>query len=228
VYSSLWFYTLSNQTKEPYNRVVPVKLQEPKRPYELGRRLEQMDHNRAAILTAAKAQLAANGYRQLTMASLAAESGVTRQTVHNLFGTKAAVLEALFDLLALEGGLGSMRDAMTQPSAEAMLERFVEVFCRFWMSNRVLIRRIHGIGAIDPEFGAVIEARNKRRLMAATRIVSRSGADSAVEQKASTIAALSSFEFFDALADNLRDERAAATIVLELARAVLSPAAERA
>jgi len=187
-----------------------------------------MDHNRAAILAAAKAQLAANGYRQLTMASLAAESGVTRQTIHNLFGTKAAVLEALFDLLALEGGLGSMRDAMTQPSAEAMLERFVEVFCRFWMSNRVLIRRIHGIGAIDPEFGAVIEARNKRRLMAATRIVSRSGADSAVEQKASIIAALSSFEFFDALADNLRDERAAATIVLELARAVLSPAAERA
>ena len=121
-----------------------------------------------------------------------------------------------------------MRDAMTQPSAEAMLERFVEVFCRFWMSNRVLIRRIHGFGAIDPEFGAVIEARNKRRLMAATRIVSRSRADSAVEQKASTIAALSSFEFFDALADNLRDERAAATIVLELARAVLSPAAERA
>ena len=67
-----------------------------KRPYELGKRLEQMDASRAAILRAAKAQLAEQGYRKMTMAGLAAESGVTRQTIHNLFGTKTAVLEAVF------------------------------------------------------------------------------------------------------------------------------------
>jgi AcrR family transcriptional regulator len=194
---------------------------EPKRPYELGKRLEQMDQSRAAILRAARTQLEAKGYRQLTMSSLAAESGVTRQTVHNLFGTKAAVLEALFDVIALDGGMENMRDVMTQSSAETMLERFIQVFCRFWAKNRLLLRRIHGIGAIDPEFGAVIEARNRRRLTAATRIVSRIGVRRQVEQRAATLAALTSFEFFDALNESSLDGNHAAAIVLDMARKML-------
>jgi AcrR family transcriptional regulator len=192
----------------------------PQRPYDLGKRLEQMEDSRAAILRAARSQLEANGYRQLTMGSLAIESGVTRQTIHNLFGTKAGVLEALFDLIALDGGMESMRKVMTLPSTEAMLEGFVEVFCRFWSSNRMLLRRIHGIGAIDPEFGAVIEARNGRRYHAAKRIVSRIGGKN-LDERVSTLTALTSFEFFDALADNLRDEKRAAAIVLDLARKML-------
>jgi AcrR family transcriptional regulator len=202
--------------------VIANNIEEPKRPYELGKRLEQMDQTRAAILSAARAQLEAKGYRQLTMSSLAVESGVTRQTVHNLFGTRAAVLEALFDLIALDGGMENMRDVMTQRSAETMLERFIEVFCRFWASHRLLIRRIHGIGAIDPEFGAVIEARNRRRLTAATRVVNRIGIRKKVEQQAATLAALTSFEFFDALAENSLDENHAQAIVLNLARKMLA------
>ena len=194
--------------------------EEPRRPYELGKRLEQMEDSRAAILRAARSQLEANGYQQLTMGSLAAESAVTRQTIHNLFGTKAGVLEALFDLIALDGGLENMRKVMTLPSTEAILDGFVAVFCRFWSSNRMLLRRIHGIGAIDPEFGTVIEARNGRRYGAAKRIVSRMGGGN-LDERASTLSALTSFEFFDALAENLRDEKRAAGIVLDLARKML-------
>jgi AcrR family transcriptional regulator len=196
--------------------------EEAKRPYELGKRLEQMDQSRAAILRAARTQLEAKGYRQLTMASLAAESGVTRQTIHNLFGTKAAVLEALFDVIALDAGMEKMREAMTQPSGTEMLERFVKIFCGFWAKNRVLIRRVHGIGAIDPEFGAVIQARNRRRLMAATRIARTMGAAYEVEKRAAVLAALTSFEFFDALAEHCRGERQVEAMVLELAQNALS------
>ncbi len=195
--------------------------EEPKRPYELGKRLEQMDKSRADILRAARALLEAKGYRQLTMATLAAESGVTRQTVHNLFGTKAAVLEALFDLIALNGGMENMREAMTQPTAEAMLERAVAVFCGFWAANRVLLRRIRGIGAIDPEFGAVLEARNQRRVMAATHIVGRFGARGDTKQRVAALTALTSFEFFDGLVEGGLDERRAMATVLELARDLL-------
>lgn len=201
--------------------VSPRKTKEPKRTYELGKRLEQMDQSRAAILRAARAHLAQGGYRRLTMASLAAESGVTRQTVHNLFGTKTAVLEALFDVMALDGGMERMREVMTQPSAEAMLECFVEVFCRFWSTDRLLLRRIHGIGAIDPEFGAAIEARNRRRLMAATRIAARMCQGQGSSRAAATLTALTSFEFFDALAESSLDEQQAAAVVLDLARALL-------
>src|SRR5579859_6905669 len=104
-----------------------------------------MDQSRAAILRAVREQLEAKGYRQWTMSSLAAQSGVTRQTVHNLFGTKRAILEALFDVIALDAGMDNMRRVMTQSSPDEMLRGFVEVFCRFWASNRLLIRRIHGI-----------------------------------------------------------------------------------
>lgn len=195
---------------------------QPRRPYELGKRLEQMDRSRAAILRAARAQLEDQGYRRMTMASLAAESGVTRQTIHNLFGTKAAVLEALFDAIALDGGMEGMREAMTQSSPDAMLERFVQVFCRFWAANRVFLRRVHGIGAIDPELGAVLGARNRRRLGAAMRIVSRFGVREKMEQQAAALAALTSFEFFDTLAGDAFDAEQAKAQILDLARSLLS------
>jgi AcrR family transcriptional regulator len=196
-----------------------------KRPYELGKRLEQMDESRAAILRAARTQLEANGYRQLTMAGLAAQSGVTRQTIHNLFGTKAAVLEAVFDLIALDSGMEQMRDVMMLPPGEAQLARFVEIFCGFWTQNRLLIRRVHGIGAIDPEFGTVIEARNRRRLMAATRIVQRAGGDNPAG-RAAMLAALTSFEFFDALAESCGSEAEAGRLMLRLAACAMAQAAK--
>jgi AcrR family transcriptional regulator len=192
-----------------------------KRPYELGKRLEQMDESRAAILLAAKRQLAAEGYQRLTMASLAAASGVTRQTIHNLFGTKTGVLEAVFDLIALESGMERMREVMMLPPGDSQLLRFVEIFCGFWAKNRLLIRRVHGIGAIDPEFGVVIDARNRRRLMAASRIVQRMSGDDGA-QKAAMLAALTSFEFFDALAESSGSEDEALAMVLRMARGVLS------
>ena len=192
-----------------------------KRPYELGKRLEQMDESRAAILLAAKRQLAAEGYQRLTMASLAAASGVTRQTIHNLFGTKTGVLEAVFDLIALESGMERMREVMMLPPGDSQLLRFVEIFCGFWAKNRLLIRRVHGIGAIDPEFGVVIDARSRRRLMAATRIVQRMSGDDGA-QKAAMLAALTSFEFFDALAESSGSEDEALAMVLRMARGVLS------
>lgn len=192
-----------------------------KRPYDLGKRLEQMGESRAAILRAAQTQLAGGGYRRLTMASLAEESGVTRQTIHNLFGTKTGVLEAVFDLIALESGMERMREVMMLPPGGAQLARFVGIFCGFWAKNRMLLRRVHGIGAIDPEFGAVIEARNQRRLMAATRIVQRIGGEDGA-QKAAMLAALTSFEFFDALAQNCGSEEEAMAMVLGMARSALA------
>jgi AcrR family transcriptional regulator len=194
---------------------------EVKRPYELGKRLDQMDQSRATILRAAQAQLEAEGYRRMSMASLAAESGVTRQTVHNLYGTKSAIVEALFDLIALDGGMESMYRVMAQSQAERMLEGLVKTFCGFWASNRLLIRRIHGIGAIDPEFGTVIAARNQRRLVAASRIVRATGDHHDVQQRAAILAALTSFEFFDGLAENSVDQTTIETNILELARKML-------
>jgi len=178
-----------------------------KRPYELGKRLEQMGRTKATVLAAARAQLETGGIREFSMESLAKASGVTRQTIHNLFGTRSALLEALFDKIATDAGMERMREVMTTSDPKLMLERFIGVFSNFWAKDRMLLKRIHGIAAVDPEFGRAVQARNQRRQMAATRVMERLPAREKNEQggaaRVGSLVALTSFEFFDALAESL-------------------------
>jgi len=182
-----------------------------KRPYELGKRLEQMGRTKATVLSAARSQLESGGIREFSMESLAKASGVTRQTIHNLFGTRTGVLETLFDQIARDAGMERMRDVMMTSDAGTMLDGFIDAFSNFWAKNRLLLKRIHGIAAVDPEFGETIRARNQRRKMGATRVIEHFG-DCVRGQKSETIAclvALTSFEFFDALVESLGTVEAA-------------------
>lgn len=211
-----------------------------KRPYELGKRLEQMDENRAAVLRAARELVAGRGYQRFTLESLAAGSGVTRQTIHNLFGTKAGVLGALLDLIALEGGMEGMAQVMSAPTGEGLIEAFVAVFCGFWARERPLLRQIHAIAVIDLDFGELIGQRNRRRLGAATRILTRlagmpAGAAGALDgvrgqpmdsvlvaKQAATVTALTSFELFDRLTELLGSDAAATAQVSSLVKKALT------
>jgi AcrR family transcriptional regulator len=208
--------------------IVPKKKTDScKRPYSLGRRQELSDHKRATILLAARKQLEAAGFLQFTMETLASKSAVTRQTVHNLFGTKTALLEALFDHIALDAGMERMRSVMQQTHPELLLSSFVGVFSDFWTKYRVLLRRIHGIAAIDPEFGAAVAARNRRRQGAVTRVVDRLASQPPqpnVELRARRIGALyamTSFEFFDALAESIGTEKDIPALLSALVRTAL-------
>ena len=179
-----------------------------KRPYDLGRRLEHTGRTKTAVLVAAREALETGGMRDFSMEALAKASGVTRQTIHNLFGTRTAVLETLFDQVAREGGLERMRQVMTTSDPGAMLDGFIDVFLTFWARNRLLLKRIHGIAAIDPEFGKVVEARNLRRRAGATRVIERLGdrIDGPIGEKIACLVALTSFEFFDALTESFGDQ----------------------
>jgi AcrR family transcriptional regulator len=149
--------------------------------------------------------------REFSMESLARASGVTRQTIHNLFGTRTAVLETLFDQIARDGGMERMREVMTARAAGEMLDGFVDVFSTFWSRNRLLLKRIHGVAAIDPEFAKAIEARNQRRHAGAARVIERLGerAPGPRPEKIACLVALTSFEFFDALAESFGNVEAA-------------------
>ncbi len=175
------------------------------------------------MLKAARAQLEKGGTRDLSMESLAKASGVTRQTIHNLFGTRSGVLETLFDQIAADGGMERMREVMMARDAGLMLDGFIAVFSKFWANNRLLLKRIHGIAAIDPEFGKAVYARNQRRHMAATRVMERLG-EGVRGQKSDSIAclvALTSFEFFDALVESLGTVEAAEKQLPGLIRSAL-------
>jgi AcrR family transcriptional regulator len=195
-----------------------------KRPYSLGMRSEQSARKRAAILAAARAQLESNGFLSLTLDNLARDSGVTRQTIHNFFGTKAGLLEALFNQLAMDGGMHRMREVMQQTNAGSLLESFVRVFTDFWSKDRLFIRRIHGIAAIDSELGTAVEARNQRRMGAASRVVDRVCGENGLagqedkKRKITALYALTSFEFFDILAEASGSSEDAAQQVLTLVK----------
>ena len=140
------------------------------------------------------------------MEAIARRAHVTRQTVHNQFGTRTQLLETLFDQLASEGGMEGMPAAFQQPDPRQVLAAVVAVFGHFWTRHRILTRRIHGLAAVDPELEAVLDARNQRRRYAATNIVQRLHRQSGVPELANIPAAIdlfyaaTSFEFFDVLA----------------------------
>lgn len=200
-----------------------------KRPYDLGKRKEASNRTRELVLEAARSLLESGGERDLTMEAVAKASGVTRQTIHNLFGTKTAMLEALFDCIAVDAGMMRIPEVMTKPDGESMLAGMVAVFTGFWKKDRLLLKRIHGIAAIDPEFGRAVEARNRRRHGIATRVVERLYAGlpeadtSEKAKKMACLVALTSFEFFDALAESCGNAEAAADWVYALAKKVIEP-----
>jgi AcrR family transcriptional regulator len=200
-----------------------------KRPYELGKRREASDRTREAVLSAARELLESGGVRDLTMEALAKASRVTRQTIHNLFGTRTGVLEALFDRIAADAGMMRMREVMTSSDPDSMLAAFVALFAGFWEKDRLLLKRIHGIAAIDPEFGRAVEARNQRRKMAATRVIERIHAGrkgiepGEIGRKIAILVAMTSFEFFDALADSCGSVEEAGKWIYPLVRKGVSP-----
>ena len=189
------------------------------RPYTLGERQKESDRKRSTVLATARAALESNGFADFSLESIARQSAVTRQTVYNLFGSKTGLLEALFDAIAVDGGMQRMRLVMQHADAESALASFVDVFCDFWAKDRLLIRRIHGIAAIDPEIGSVVEARNRRRQGAAIRILQMmddEGTKRTPEeqsQRAAALYALTSFEFFDVLADSCGSTEQATRLV---------------
>ncbi|MCV7408145.1 TetR family transcriptional regulator [Mycobacterium florentinum] len=70
----------------------------PPRRYDSTRRRQQAQHNRDAVLAAARQRFLAQGYAATTIAEIARDASVSAETVYKTFATKAGVLKALFDV----------------------------------------------------------------------------------------------------------------------------------
>ena len=89
-----------------------------KRRYDSSGRLEQARRNRDAILRAAERQLNEQGYAGATLAAIAAEAGVSVETVYKAFGGKAGLVRALY-----EQGLAGAGTVPAYERSDAMRER---------------------------------------------------------------------------------------------------------
>ena len=131
------------------------------RPYRSSRRTVTAERTRARLLKAASAMLAAPD--GISLDAVAKRAGVTRLTVYNQFGSRRALLEAVFDDVAERGGLHRIREAMAKTDPKVALQQIVLIFCDFWSIHRGALWRLHAASATDPEFGESLRARNQRR-----------------------------------------------------------------
>lgn len=145
------------------------------RPYNLGRRQEVVDETRTRIVRAARKLLATRrGVAAFTMDAVAREAKVSRMTLYHQFGSKPAILAALFDILADEGGIATaLPNAFRRPDPLAALDAFVAAFGRFWSSDRILYRRMGALATIDPEVEPALRARQEWRRKGLTVLVER-------------------------------------------------------
>lgn len=201
------------------------------RPYQLGRRQAATDETRARILDAARELLTAEqGFTVFSMEAVARQADVARMTVYHQFGSKVGLLEALCDTLASSGGMGmeQLGHAFRNPDPREALAEYIAVFGRFWESDRLALRRLRGLAALDPDFGHVIRARDERRRtglgVLARRILTQEGQPEgqALDEVVNILYALTSFEFFETLAGPARTLDAVAPLVSQTASAALS------
>jgi AcrR family transcriptional regulator len=204
------------------------------RPYNLGKRQDLIGQGRRQILDAARALLAGTaGYPAFTVDAVAKHADVARATVYYQFGSKTGLLEALCDDLAEAGQMSGLVLAFSNPDPAEALRGFVAGFGRFWDVDRLVIRRLRALGALDSDVGAVIAARDQRRREGLQVLVNRLAESPDIPTPAGSAAvdpgravrmlqALTSFETFDALASP--DQRLTDVVpdIVSLAEAALA------
>jgi AcrR family transcriptional regulator len=179
---------------------------------------------RERILSAARDLLVSEAFSEFTMDAVARKADVSRLTVYYQFESKVGLLEALYNYIAKRGEMERLADVFRRRSDPlTTLHDFILVFARFWASDRDVIRRLHGLAAIDPEIAQSLRARNERRTQGLGVIVNRytkanSTLTSSEEPVAiDTLHMLTSFETFDALAGSTRSLDEVVAIVRNLA-----------
>jgi len=192
------------------------------RPYRLGQRQAAADETRTRILDAARDQLAKE--TSFSIDAVARRADVARMTVYYQFGSKRGLLEALFDLLAARGGLHQLPSAFQQSDPRVALERLIEIFARFWSSDRLVLRRIRAMAVLDPELDQVLRERSEGLRNGLRVILSRLPAGGiGVVETVDILFALISFENFDLLAGPGRTPEKVAPLVKRAATAIVGP-----
>lgn len=197
------------------------------RPYQMGRRQVAAEQTRASILAAAREMLAdSGGFSGFTIDAVARRAGVARMTVYYQFGSKIGLLEALGDDLAARGQIERMGEAFQQSDALPALDAFVTAFARFWGSDRLVLRRLRALAALDPDFEQVVRARDERRRRGVTALVQRLAAQLGlltpedIGKAIDELYTITSFETFDTLAGPSRTIDEVTPDVRRLARLV--------
>jgi AcrR family transcriptional regulator len=182
----------------------------PKRRYDSARRAEQARHTRAAIVETARQLFLRGGFAATTTASIAAEAGVSVETIYKAFGGKPGLVRAICDTaLAGEGPVAAETRSDELQAHESDPRKIirgwgkltVEVAPR--MAPIMLLAR--SAAAADPEMAelvAEIEAARLSRMTSNARNLAAAGhlrPDITVKQAGEVMWTYSSPELYELL-----------------------------
>jgi AcrR family transcriptional regulator len=199
------------------------------RPYRLGQRQAATEQTRTRILSAARELLMeSSGFARFSIDAVARQADVARMTVYHQFGSKRGLLEALCDSLAASSGMQQVAAAFCQEESLDALNQYLLVFSRFWNVDRLVMRRLRALAALDPDFEQVIRTRDEWRRhgvgVIAQRFIEQHALPpgKALDEAVALLFTLSSFETFDTLAGSTRSMEEVVPLVYQLACAALS------
>ena len=133
------------------------------RSYASPMRAAASSEKRSRIIEAAARLLRENAsVASFSLEAVAREARVSRLTVYHQFGSRRGLLEAVFDEIAIQGGLTQIAEVMVMPNPHAGLDQLIGIFCKFWNRDPA-VGRLHDAMAIDPEFAEALLERNERR-----------------------------------------------------------------
>jgi AcrR family transcriptional regulator len=140
----------------------------PKRRYDSSGRQAQARRNRQVILDAAQRHFLEGGYAATTIAAIAAEAGVSVETIYKAFGGKPGLVRAIYDR-----GLVGQQPVPAYQRADEMRERETDprAIMRNWgtIASEVsavvspIARLVRAAAASDPDMAALLHANNDVR-----------------------------------------------------------------
>ena len=196
------------------------------RPYNLEKRRAASEQTRGRVLEAARDLIMASSTPP-SIEAVAARASVARMTVYYQFGSKARLLEALFDDLGGRHFQSELPGVISQAEPLDALADLIDVFFTFWSAERLVTRRIRGMAALDPDFEVTIRGRDERRRqllrLALGRLAENYGKPSveSFDEAVDILYALTSFATFDTLAGENGTGKEVAPLIKRLASVVL-------
>lgn len=146
-----------------------------KRDNDAGRptlRQERAEVTRRRILDAARALFVRDGYAATTLKAIAAEAGVAVQTVYAVFGSKAAILAGLRDIVVSQPEADAgVRAAMAGPTAEGRLRTFAHSIRARWEHAGDIVKVDQDAVRVDLTLRDGVAAADARRTAGIGRFV---------------------------------------------------------
>jgi AcrR family transcriptional regulator len=184
------------------------------RSYTSAVRDEQARRTRARIVQAADELFREKGYAKATMKDIADRAGVARDTVHAVFGNKAALIPAMVDLRLVPdesvANVAESREAqavMNEPDRVRQLELFADFITRLNVVLRPVFAVMRSAAPSEPAVAATLEQLEKNRMqnmrLYASWFAARGSLRVSEEEAANTVFAITSPDVGRLLCDEL-------------------------